>query len=525
MKHRISDLLLLLVIFAFPVFGILQSCNDGGGVAPDGNLAPVPVVKTSVDTVGTSPLTVEFDASGSYDPEHDTIEYLWHFSDGTSTPGEKVSHTFVGSGRHSAILVVSDRWKNTAESEPQFVYILGLANSPWPKFAHDVRNSGVSPNPGPMMDLENADSGGAFPRHWTSGLTDAPIAGIVVGYDGVIFYTQANRLHARKSDGGYVWDYIVNSEIITWPAVLYDGSVVFATLNGIIYRISSNRELIWKFNFGEKYFFGPTITASEDGIIAPFRFEKTQIHDEGGSLNCLGFDGILKWSFPIEDVRGTMSISTGIYPAILPNGNIVINGEAPTILSPDGSVVSEFSYQKPDKAYVEYLGVPVINSDGLIAFTHPDLPIFDASGNLVKAVFELEPVSVNYGIPGVWDDDFLTLPTYFTYDDDNGDSVTDFLLYTVLQDGGFDEFISKSQPKVFEPSECVFGACEDVNGRIYVSNFGLHSVSPPYVEAGLPRRYSLWSYTRESWEMTAPVIGEDGWLYLGYGNDIMALGD
>ena len=74
----------------------------------------------------------------------------------------------------------------------------------------------------------------------------------------------------------------------------------------------------------------------------------------------------------------------------------------------------------------------------------------------------------------------------------------------------------------------ISGAAEDVNGDIFVSCNGLHSVSQISYSSLYPfnaRRYSMWTYTRDTPSMTAPVIGEDGWMYLGYGNDIMAIGD
>jgi PKD repeat protein len=57
-----------------------------------------PVALFSVDHVdGTSPLTVQFDGSTSFDPDGQVVDHSWDFDDGGSALGESVTHTFVSS--------------------------------------------------------------------------------------------------------------------------------------------------------------------------------------------------------------------------------------------------------------------------------------------------------------------------------------------------------------------------------------------------------------------------------------------
>ncbi|MBN3039820.1 MAG: PKD domain-containing protein [Candidatus Omnitrophica bacterium] len=50
----------------------------------------------------------EFDASGSYDPDGDTLSYDWDFGDGESAQGMKVQHVYEKRGTYDVVLTVDD---------------------------------------------------------------------------------------------------------------------------------------------------------------------------------------------------------------------------------------------------------------------------------------------------------------------------------------------------------------------------------------------------------------------------------
>ncbi len=63
--------------------------------------APPVVVLTASATQGSAPLVVDFDATGSLDPEGGPVAIQWLFGDGTGAPtGSRVSHTFGAPGRY-----------------------------------------------------------------------------------------------------------------------------------------------------------------------------------------------------------------------------------------------------------------------------------------------------------------------------------------------------------------------------------------------------------------------------------------
>ncbi len=98
------------------------------------NRAPTADVEAN-PTSGPSPLAVDFDASGSSDPDAgDTLSsYLWDFGDGTptqTTTTPTTSHTYSTNGTYSASLRVED--DHGALSEPETVRIDAGNEAPTP---------------------------------------------------------------------------------------------------------------------------------------------------------------------------------------------------------------------------------------------------------------------------------------------------------------------------------------------------------------------------------------------------------
>jgi subtilisin family serine protease len=83
---------------------ILASCG-GGSSAP----SPPVVTATANVSQGQAPLTVNFDASKSMDPQNLPLTYTWTVSDGSaSATGPTISHVFRNHGNYTATVAVSD---------------------------------------------------------------------------------------------------------------------------------------------------------------------------------------------------------------------------------------------------------------------------------------------------------------------------------------------------------------------------------------------------------------------------------
>ena len=78
-----------------------------GGSGGTGNQTPTADFTAST-TSGEAPLTVDFDASFSTDPDGDPLSYRWDFGDGSTGGGPTVSHTFSSGGAKAVTLTVLD---------------------------------------------------------------------------------------------------------------------------------------------------------------------------------------------------------------------------------------------------------------------------------------------------------------------------------------------------------------------------------------------------------------------------------
>jgi PKD repeat protein len=110
-----------------------------GNIACPGtvNNPPTAVLKAS-PTSGTAPLNVQFDGTGSTDPDFsDTITtYTFHFGDGTpdvSGGAPVVQHTYTSAGTYTATLVVTDsRGAASVNTAEQVITVTGPSPTPSP---------------------------------------------------------------------------------------------------------------------------------------------------------------------------------------------------------------------------------------------------------------------------------------------------------------------------------------------------------------------------------------------------------
>ena len=89
---------------------------------------PPTAAVVAIPVSGNAPLTVNFDASGSWDPDGTIAAYAWNFGDGGSqTGGATAQWTYVAPGAYDATLTVTD---NTGLTDSESVRV--TVNAPPP---------------------------------------------------------------------------------------------------------------------------------------------------------------------------------------------------------------------------------------------------------------------------------------------------------------------------------------------------------------------------------------------------------
>src|SRR5437762_3286802 len=106
-----------------------QYTITGTVVAPSGTVPPVAVAKAT-PTSGSAPLTVQFDASLSYDSDGTVTAYLWTFGDGTTSTAKNPSHLYSSAGAYNAALKVTDNDGNTSSGTLTITGTVAAPNTP-----------------------------------------------------------------------------------------------------------------------------------------------------------------------------------------------------------------------------------------------------------------------------------------------------------------------------------------------------------------------------------------------------------
>lgn len=96
-----------------------ETATDTVQIQVLGNIPPV-VVANASPVAGVAPLTVNFDGSGSYDPDGSIVDFRWNFGDKTSSPNPQPSHTYSAAGTYYASLKATD---NSGLSTTEFITI------------------------------------------------------------------------------------------------------------------------------------------------------------------------------------------------------------------------------------------------------------------------------------------------------------------------------------------------------------------------------------------------------------------
>lgn len=215
---------------------------------------------------------------------------------------------------------------NVAGKQPAQKIASGLANSAWPKYQGDVRNTGqsrfVGPHTANIKWISTVGPGSSIPTSPVIG----PNGTIYAGFSGRSKDTHESIFALDPSDGSVKWRRdLARDHIKSTPAVGSDGTVYMGSQDTNVYALSpADGSVKWASRTGH---WASTPTIGADGTVFVGSWDE--------SLYALDpRDGTVKW-------KQATDIGIASCPAISPDGTIYVGGIGFGVLavnSTDGSV-------------------------------------------------------------------------------------------------------------------------------------------------------------------------------------------
>ncbi len=246
---------------------------------------------------------------------------------------------------------------STTESTSEMT--TGLADSPWPKFRGDVRNTGLSP-----YDTSHAD-GTELWRFGTEGnVTSSP----VVGADGTIYVGSHRNVYAINQDGTEKWNFWTGGIMRTSPAVGADGTIYVC--NAYVRALNPDGSEKWRFTYNEQeIYLSPTI-GPDDTIYVVSR-EASVGWGVSTNLHALNPDGSEKWRFT---TAGTWfwAFNGFFSPAIGEDGTIYFGSIGSRIYAVDPDGTEKWNFDTGGMLYSS----PAVGEDGTIYIGSADQNVY-----------------------------------------------------------------------------------------------------------------------------------------------------
>lgn len=140
------------------------------------NRMPAAIFQASF-IAGQVPLEVDFNGTGSYDPDGKINQFIWDFGDGTQAAGPNVSHTFTRQGTYSVLLKVWDDYAAATSGSASALATLNITVGEEPNTLAEQANFAGTVR---AIDQDRF-AADPIPEKLTSSSISAPAAGTSAG--------------------------------------------------------------------------------------------------------------------------------------------------------------------------------------------------------------------------------------------------------------------------------------------------------------------------------------------------------
>lgn len=362
-----------------------------------------------------------------------------------------------------------------------------LANTPWPKFRHDLLNTGKQPgtsDPNPPVVIPE---GGLKWRYLAKDSIDSSPA---IGSDGTIYVGSDDsdaadgHLYAINADGTLKWSFNAFGDVDSSPAVGSDGTIYFGSDDNHVFALNPDGSLKWIYPTRNNVNSSPAI--GSDGTI--------YVGSDDWNVYAINPDGTLKWIFNTD--RSPVVSS----PAVGNDGTIYVGAQAPSkslyAINPDGSL--KWRHETVGERPID--SSPAIGSDGTI-YVGTD----NGASGYPGALYAVNPDG--------------TVKWIFATGGDVKSSPaigSDGTIYVGSDDRQFYAFNPDGTLKWVFPTSGLLRSSPALgsDGIIYVGGNDI-DLGIGYLYAINPNGTEKWHYKTSGAVESSPSIGSDGTIYVG----------
>ncbi|MCX6645904.1 MAG: PKD domain-containing protein [bacterium] len=450
---------------------------------------------------GLLPVDIEFDASGSFDPDGDAITFAWDTDDdGIFDDGSDPTVTvhYDTEGTYTVCVRVTDAYGAQCESCFDDFHIVEALDHPWPSWMGGDLNQCASKYVG------YGDSTKSGTPKWVFPAEEQGEEGCVIASDGSIYFTIRNcALYGVNPDGSLKWEFKPLTPWVSFcPALDADGYVytcMGSPTANYLYKVDPvDGSQVWSCYLSATPCYASSPSIGHDGSV----YVTYSSAYDSGYIQQVHPDGTKGWSYwiPASSYSNPWQLGT----AILPNGNIIATGGTwgkILCFEPEGGGTPLWEYQHS----WWILHTPAVGPQGNIYFT-------DYEGFSINAIDENGDFLWDYNTSFyMWASPAIDPNTGNVF---VGDRLGHFRCFSPDGDGAGNGEVLWDH--VFASTGIDGTAAIDANGDVYVA-VG-HQPGAPFV--GLVKMDGdngdiLWQSDDLGYLVThAPSIGADGTIFM-----------
>jgi outer membrane protein assembly factor BamB len=222
--------------------------------------------------------TVTFDASASYSPYGNIVQYYWSFGDGTTKEGAIVTHAYDTAGKYTVKLTLTDILGVESTTSVCIVTI----SEAWPMFRHDSKSSGSSTSLSPLANVTKWSKtiGPIDNDNWMS---PSPIV-IPSTSQIIIFMASKNgTIYALNTNSQVIWSKTLPTTAIYSSPVFAEGLIILGSSNTIYALNATNGQTKYTITTGGVIYASPVYLenkvylGSTDGKVYAFHINGTSL--------------------------------------------------------------------------------------------------------------------------------------------------------------------------------------------------------------------------------------------------------